>query len=258
MDLVLHLPTTFLESEPDYAPPMWSGIEVDGAILDDGPVWASLRDRVERPVLHVHNLIESSISRNLPESPEPARRRLTEHIRRLLEQAAAAEVPAVTLDLGIESGSDEAWQNGLQQHRIEFLAALMPMAEAREIILCIALRIPTSDAQTLINQRGIQLANEIMHPNCQLTLDIFPSELPEDFDLAALVKDYHFKVAVLRLNYEPHLGLRVPPEKLRRWCTALQLQTHRGSLCFDPHLLDRDANIREHTRLQGDLTAFED
>jgi len=255
MDLILSLPTSVVEADIQWLPNIagpWNGIELYGTALDDDSLWSGLADRLHLPVLHVHDLLPTSVTRNLPEAPIATRNRLTDHLRRMLERAAAMSVRTATLDFGLAVDAGTKWNDALDR-RVELLLSLMPLAEALEIDLCVDLRVPVTHGDDIINARGVRLANEIMHPNCQLTLDVFPFDLPEDFDLAGLVKQYIFKVAVLRTNYEPALGLRPLPEHLTEWCQALERRNYRGSICFCPDVESPESCQREFERLAADL-----
>ena len=260
MDLILSLPTSVVEADIQWLPSIasgWNGIELYGSALDDESLCSGLADRLHLPVFHVHDLLPASVSRNLPEAPIATRNRLTDHLRRLLERAAAMSVRTATLDFGFAVNADTKW-NDAYDRRVELLLSLMPFAEALEIDLCVDLRVPVTHSDDIINGRGVRLANEIMHPNCQLTLDVFPFDLPEDFDLASLVKQYLFKVAVLRINFEPALGLRPLPERLTQWHQILQQQNYRGSICFCPDIESPESCQREFEQLAADLGADDD
>ncbi|HCN09838.1 MAG TPA: hypothetical protein DIT01_18085 [Lentisphaeria bacterium] len=255
MDLILSLPTNIVETDIQWLPNIaseWNGIELYGTAVDDDSLWSGLADRLHLPVLHVHELLPTSVTRILPEAPIATRNRLTDHLRRMLERAAAMSVRTATLDFGLAVNTDTNWNDALDR-RVELLLSLMPLAEALEIVICVDLRVPVTRGNDIINTRGVRLANEIMHPNCQLTLNVFPFDLPEDFDLAGLVKQYLFKVAVLRINFEPALGLRPLPEHLTEWHQALQRQNYRGSICFCPNVESPESCQREFERLAADL-----
>lgn len=255
MDLILSLPTNIVETDIQWLPNIaseWNGIELYGTAVDDDSLWSGLADRLHLPVLHVHELLPTSVTRILPEAPIATRNRLTDHLRRMLERAAAMSVRTATLDFGLAVDTDTNWNDALDR-RVELLLSLMPLAEALEIVLCVDLRVPVTRGNDIINARGVRLANEIMHPNCQLTLNVFPFDLPEDFDLAGLVKQYLFKVAVLRINFEPALGLRPLPEHLTEWYQALQRQNYRGSICFCPNVESPESCQREFEQLATDL-----
>ncbi|MDP6450478.1 MAG: hypothetical protein QF773_06655 [Lentisphaeria bacterium] len=255
MDLILSLPTNVVEADIQWLPNIaskWNGLELYGTALDDDSLWSGLADRLHLPVLHVHDLLPTSVTRNLPEAPIATRNQLIDHLRRMLERAAAMSVRTATLDFGLAVDAGTKWNDALDR-RVELLLSLMPLAEALEIVLCVDLRVPVTHGDDIINDRGVRLANEIMHPNCQLTLNVFPFDLPEDFDLADLVKQYLFKVAVLRTNFEPALGLRPLPERLTEWHQSLQNQSYRGSICFCPDVDSPESCQREFERLATDL-----
>ena len=104
MDLILSLPTSVVEADIQWLPNIageWHGIELHGTALDDDSLWSGLVDRLPLPVLHVHELLPTPVTRNLPEAPIATRNRLTDHLRRLLERAAAMSVRTATLDFGL-------------------------------------------------------------------------------------------------------------------------------------------------------------
>lgn len=248
--LALNLPPDVVSEAVEHVDIMriWDGVQLPGTMIEDERQWLDLLDAYRIPPVSVAGIVADSLSRFLPEADDRSRNRLIGYLKETMARMASFEIHYLTLDLGLNRVGGRAAVD--LEARCELLRSLLKLADAHELTLCIPLRIPACDPLDPKERFALQLVNEIMHPCCRLVLDIFPEELPPDFDPKRCLKDYHYSVAEIRLHYEPALGIRLDGPTVAAWAKAVRWHNFRGLFVFSPVLSSAEQLLAENRHLE--------
>lgn len=186
-------------------------------------------------VLHVTRLLPSGFVMRLMEAAERPRDVLLAQVKSALARCRAVQVRQVSCDLELDAaGATAAQLEPAIRAQVSLIRQLLPVAVEAGQTLCIPVRQPPPYPGSREWSLASNVVHEIMHPSCRLALDLVPAELDPAFDLAALLRDCVFHLAVVRIHYEPFLGEAVPLRRQQEWADALRRQGFKGTVVFCP------------------------
>ncbi len=233
----------------------WDGIALAGRTLTGAEDWEDLVEAANARWLLLDRLLPENITSQLPELNQAAREKVLEHARKLIERTASFKLSHVALDLAVER---LAWtptgEAGLET-RLEILTALLPAAERLGCKLCIPLRQPLPSPIRKAADLTLKLLAELKQPGCGLLLNVVVDELA-DRAPAALLAPFMETLEVLRLQYEPGLGLRPEAQMQPEWPAYLREQKFGGLVVWAPGVGDVGQFERELARLTPQLRQY--
>ena len=152
--------------------------------------------------------------------------------------AGTMKLQCASLDLGLEK---LAWavRDGdreiepVLQRRKQVFAALIPEARRMGCSLCHALRHPAKPVTQELVDITLQFIEDVGNPGCGLMLTVVLDEL-QDLDPAAVLTPFLEELAVLRIHYEPALGIRFAGDDQQRWAQYLKENEYTGDVVFAP------------------------
>jgi hypothetical protein len=216
-------------------------LEVSASVLASAPGLRSRMERAGLTVCHVRDLLPPDVARYLFESPLRASESALAHLRDMLRLAHEAGAASMSMDLGLGRIQKESYESDLAARMalVRELLKAMPSVEAR---FCIPVRHPPGSPASSEWPRAANLIYEVANPACRMLVNVFPSELPDDFDVAAFVRGCHLQIAAVRFHYEPALGEDLVVEQQQAWAHALHWHGFGGVVAFCPRVLDPEAS----------------
>jgi hypothetical protein len=187
-------------------------------------------------IANLDRLLPAAFSVHLAEIEEPRREALLTQVR----TAAVACLPVAPRRLSLEFAFRYATQPppaGPAAHTawLTLVRRLLPLTtDPPGLVLCLPVPLPPTFQGSKELAAAGNLLYEIMHPACRLALDVFPGELPGDFDSFHFLRDCLFHLEMVRFHYAPSLGETLDETVLGKWAEALHHQGFKGVVVFAP------------------------
>ncbi len=208
-------------------------LELPVSLLQDVPDVLPQAEQQGFHLLHAHDLLPSDVARYLSESSVRGSHDLLTYLRETVVNCQLAGARYVSMEMGLDRIGEHTFEVDLGE-RVKLLRALMPAADQHRITLCLQVRYPRSFPGCRDWEYAGNLVHEVMHPNCRLAVNLFPNDLPPDFDIDQFVATSYFHVAVIRFHYSPMLGESLETKQQRAWAAALQKHAFKGVVIFCP------------------------
>ncbi len=230
-------------------------VELPAALLNDPePLLRLLRPRGLAPA-HAARFLPPGFGPRFAESADATRAAFTQQLQTALARCRDCGVRHVSLDLNEDDICVlEAARPDTLQCWAGLVRKLLPVAVDAGITLEIPVRHPAPFPGSRNWTGAANLVQEVMHPACRLELNVALSELPEDFDLAAVARSCFFHLAALRLHYVPAEGETPDPARHRQWGAALARLGFKGAVVFCPRA-GTPEGIRDACRRVDELAA---
>lgn len=204
-------------------------------------------------VWSVCDLVAPEVARNTTELADAPRHELLGNLCLRIKRAGAAGIALGSFDVGVGKALAEVSDTGLGR-RVQFLRRLMPAAAEAGLTVALPARYPPAYPGSRQWDNVGNVIHEVMHPNCKYAVDIFPSELPVDFDIPQFLRQCGYQMGVIRFNYEPMVGEGFEPGQDEAWARVLQRHAFRGGVVFRPRNV-KTADAMERVCGQADQWA---
>jgi len=236
----------------------WDGVALTGRTVNAAERWADALDAAEAPWVVLDGLLPDEVAGQLADLEPAPRDKLLAHAVELLQRTASLELQCAAIDLALDrlffgpaGPADAAAAQAWLAKRRAVLAALMPEAQRLGCRLCVRLRQPLPPPVAAAAGLTLRLLNEFGHPDCRLLLNVVVDELA-DLDPAAVLGPFLGELEVLRLRYEPALGVRLTPLAQQAWAAYLRANGYAGGVVFAPAVASQEAFQQELRRLGGE------
>ena len=232
----------------------FDGLELTGEQVADGAATEELLSTLNLTMLTLDQPVPLSVSRYLAETTPAARAGILAHLGKTLEWVAGLDTLAATLDLGLDEPPPGKSDQPSAAH-LEIVNALLAPLTAYPLRLALPYRLPPARSRAG-NQRLLRLVEHVMHPSCGVAAELFPEELDAREAPADVLKAVYPHLAVLRLHYDPALGIRLREDFHARWANCLQEHSFRGVLVFAPAVHGFTLFRNEYLRLKDAVETF--
>ena len=194
-------------------------------------------------VSFVRDLVAPEAARNATELADAPRHELIGNLCSRIKCAGDYGVSLGTLDVGVGNIPAENPEKELAR-RVQFLRRLMPAAAEAEVTIALPARYPPAYPGARQWENVGNIIHEVMHPECKFAVDVFPAELPPDFDIPQFLRQCGYQMGVVRFNYEPLLGEGFEPGQDELWARALQRHAFRGGVVFRPRNVESEEAVK--------------
>jgi hypothetical protein len=217
----------------------WDGFAVSGRTINDLENWDDALNASETFWRFLDGLLPDAVSSQLPDLETAPREKIIEHTIALLQRTTSLDLTCASLDLGVDRLS---WPNADTRYesvdaelkrREEILKALLPEAQSLGCRLCLSLRHPCPPITRQLTDLTLQLLSDIGRPECRLMLNVVIDELPS-MSADEVLAEFIEQAAVIRLHYEPILGVRMYGEEQQNWADYLSGHKFDGQVIFAP------------------------
>jgi hypothetical protein len=237
----------------------WDGLAVSGRTINATTNWEDLIEATDTPWSLLDGLLPEEIASQLTDLDAAPRAKLMAHATDLLQRTASLELTCATLDLALDRlvwspPANGAIAAGLTA-RCDLLGSLMPEAQRLGCRLCVSLRYPLPTVIQDAASLTLQLLDQFGHPDCRLMLNVIVDELPT-LDPATVLEPFRKWLHVLRIRYEPALGIHLTPADQRQWRAYLHEREFDGLVVMAPVLGSTDAFRAELRRLGPEIAQF--
>jgi hypothetical protein len=185
-------------------------------------------------VLHVADAIPANLSRYASESGLAENEAGLAALVRSTRARLQGRTHFSSLDLGLDRLQAEGVEEGLRR-RGRFLRTLLGGLEASGVTLAVRVRLPRPFAGSHEWEWAANLLHDVVGAPAGLALDVVMSDLLEESDVEALLRECAAHLAVVRLHFRWRWGESPTDAVWERWCGALRHHPGRLGVVFCPH-----------------------
>jgi hypothetical protein len=212
-------------------------LELPAELLDARAADAiPLLEHLGLSVLHVPDAIPANLSRYASESGLAADDAALGTLTRDLRARLGGRVRCTSLDLGLDRLSTEGVEAGLRR-REHLLRVLVEGLEGSGVALAVRVRLPRPFGGSHEWEWAGNLLHEIAEVHAGLALDVVLSDLAEDLDIEALLRECSAHLMLVRLHFRWRWGESPTAATWERWCNALRHHSGRLGVVFCPTAL---------------------
>jgi hypothetical protein len=216
-------------------------LELPTELLEPGPTGAlRLLEHLDLAVLHVADAIPANLSRYASESDLTGNEAGLATLARAVRSRLSGRARCTSVDLGLDRLGGEGLEEGLRR-RARFLRAILEGLEATGVALAVRLRLPRPFAGSHEWEWAGNLLHDLGEAQAGLALDVMMSDLPEDFEVEARLRECAAHLAVVRLHFRWRWGESPADAVWERWCSALRHHPGRLGVVFCPQPLPLSA-----------------
>lgn len=214
-------------------------VEISAALLEHREELQELLNRYGMNVVHVRDLLPLDLGRYLMEVAEPLRKGIVNGCIETLFQCIDMGVQCVTCELGLDRIQVSRLEEEIQG-RVHLLRRLAAAVDRKKINICIPVRHPRAYPTSKDWEYAGNIIHEVMHPQCRLTFNLFPTEFSPDFELKKFIRSIYLNAGILRFIYEPSMGERPEDWFSENWNGYLSEYGFAGPLVFRPAITDEE------------------
>ena len=189
----------------------------------------------------VRDVLSAEESRYFSDIPRPARHAVAQTLSGRLSHCCRIGARTASMRLGLERIREQDEETEIAA-RVEFLKRIVTPLDSYGLTLCLNVRYPLERPGSREWDLAINIVHDVMHPMLRMGVDVFPGELPGEFDAMTFVRNTGMNLGVIRFVYEPGLGETMTHGDLTSWNEALRWHGFRGGIVFCPRQ-------RRHTTL---------
>ena len=209
-------------------------LELPAELLDpDGAAALRLIEHLGLSVLHVADAIPPNVGRYASESGLVHNEAGLAALVRSARDRLGGRVCFTSLDLGLDRLGAEGVEEGLRR-RAHFLRALLDGLGTPGMTLAVRVRLPRPFPGSHEWEWAGNLLHEMVGTQAGLALDVALSDLPEEFDVEALLRECSAHLAMVRLHFRWRWGESPADAAWKRWCSALRHHPGRLGVVFCP------------------------
>ncbi len=217
----------------------WDGLAVAGRTINELSEWEDILDRSETFWTFLGGLLPDAVASQLPDLESAPRDKILEHAGNLLVRTASLELGCASVDLGLDR---LAWPNAAErfadldvemERRRDIMTALLPEAHRLGCRMSLSLRHPWPPISERVTELSLDLLERVGNHDCGLMLNTVIDELEQLTPEQALAP-FLERLTVLRLHYEPVLGVRLYEDDQAAWSRFLLQNGYEGQVVFAP------------------------
>ena len=211
-------------------------VDLSAASAGNRPLLATL-ERNGLRVAHVGQFLPSGFSTFFAELEPAGREPFLAHVKTaaLACLQAAPRRLSLELDFRYAAHSSPAG-NDVHAAWAMLLRRLLPLTSDPGVVLCLPVSLPPAVPGSRELAVVGNLLYEIMHPACRLALDVYPGELPPDFDSFRFLRDCLSHLEMVRFHYVLALGETLEERLAANWAETLRRHGFKGVVVFAPQV----------------------
>ncbi|NQZ66643.1 MAG: hypothetical protein HRT89_01110 [Lentisphaeria bacterium] len=234
------------------------GIAFSGEILNNSQNWEDAVDSMNLPLHFIPNILPPDIASKLVDLNEAQQLQFFDHALSILKRSTSLDVKTISFDPGLEfllwPGMEEmnVEKNTLSRRRL--IKTFLTTIREQSVSLAIPLRIPMPRVARHAGDFMLKFLKSLKAKKTSLMLNVYYDELKDD--APEQLDDYLSKTSVIRIFYEPELGV-IPDDAFHTsWASYLVSKKYKGSVVFAPKITRESNSAGELSDLAGRIRQF--